>query len=126
MTELSALTRAAARDVAGALDRYHLVLADLHRQATNAARRNKPTMWAYYLGMAHSLRILYAGIAFTDATYAQTAREINDRAVALCPKAAPPDAARLWALGVYARRIYHVGRPPSLDWLRARAEEAWL
>lgn len=104
-------------------------IAELRRQAANAARRNKPTMWAYYLDIAESLTHWFAGVERSDEEYVDTLVALDGHVrfnAPLYPR--PNDAARAWALGVYARRILRatgyrtIG--VSLDWLHERAS-AW-
>jgi hypothetical protein len=104
---------------------YEAIIVDLRSKAANAAKRNKPTMWAYYLDMARGLEKWFAG-AEGDGYFAGAALALSQRAVEKCPRLGPQRAARLWAMGVYARRIlraWGVGGDcrVSLDWLHRRA-----
>lgn len=109
----------------GPLQTYDAVLLDLHAKAANSARRNKPTMWAYYLGMVAGLTEWFDDVERTDGGFAGAALALSQRAERECPTLPATEAARLWALSVYARRIlraWGAGCPPvSLDWLRERA-----
>lgn len=102
---------------------YRQILADLAARADNAAIRNKATMWAYYLAMHAGLQEWFADCV-EDGAFAGAALALSQRAVERCPTEPPAEAARLWALGVYARRILRAwsGHPEtvSLDWLRTR------
>lgn len=94
---------------------------ELRRRSRNAARRNKPTMWAYYAAMAdwletldrhddEAMLVILRGYASVD-PIEMTVEPLN--------------AGRRWAQGVYARRVLRaLGEPvakPSLAWLRERA-----
>ena len=121
------------------LDALRRELARLEAQAANAARRNKPTMWAYYARMRDELRREFGptvartcrarGInrRFHDSGIAGVALAICQRADAQCPLLPRDAAADLWALSVYASRIlrsWGAGPAPrrSLAWLRERAK----
>ncbi len=107
------------------------ILADLKRRQVNAARRNKPTMWAYYLSTRRALVRWFGpsrkegGVAGKSLALIQCAeRHYGDRCAVR--------AAHWAALAVYARRILRewcsdktLRREDcgSLDWLRQRAEE---
>lgn len=121
------------------LDALRRELARLEAQASNAARRNKPTMWAYYGRMIESLRREFGPTVARTARARGKRRRINDGgiagvALALCQQAdsecpmLPRDqAAELWAVSVYAARVlraWGAGMPPrrSLAWLRKRVE----
>lgn len=100
-------------------------VAELRRQAKNAAMRNKPTMWAYYNDIVEGLTDWFDGIVRAENDYAFTLAAISHSAITKCPNLADShDAARLWAMGVYARRILRAAgyRTPrtSLAWLRER------
>lgn len=95
--------------------------AELDRQSQNAARRNKPTMWAYYGDMARWLRSLEATDQGDLVAMLRSCAVVESDDFMVTPAR----AARLWAQGVYARRILaaagiRVARP-SLAWLRERA-----
>lgn len=98
------------------------LIASLESQAANAARRNKPTMWAYYLRMADALR--HELDADSDGGVAGQALAISQRAEEQCKTLPPSQAADLWAIGIYCRRILRAWCPTpyrvSLNWLRAR------
>ncbi len=103
---------------------FRALIADLDARAANAAQRNKPTMWAYYLDMVEGLEGWFAGID-GDGGFAGAALALSQKAEAECGSLPHRDAARLWALGVYARRVlsaWGVGTGPrvSLAWLRDR------
>lgn len=100
-----------------------VLVADLRRDARNAARRNKPTMWAYFHGVANRLEGLLAEA--DDAECEKRLRAIIYSAELLAPESTTSDAARMWAEAIYARRLLRshglrVARP-SLEWLHLRA-----
>lgn len=111
------------RGMDGCLARYRALLQELERQAGNAARRNKPTMWAYYLSMVDGLREWFDDVEETGEAYRAAALALSDRAERECPRLPPGEAARLWALGIYARRLLPPGSRGrvSLAWLRRAA-----
>ncbi len=105
------------------------------RESENAARRNKPTMWAYHLAVANGLRAWFESVEPAAAEdgkgqggFAGAALALIEKADHECPRLPPAEAAHLWALRVYAYRIvraWGVGAPrASLVWLRERAREA--
>lgn len=109
----------------GPVARFDELVGELRAKADNAARRNKPTMWAYYLDAAAGLADWFADVDRTDGAYAGAALALSKHAVAACPHLGPVPAARLWARGVYARRILAAwgsgsGPRASLAWLRER------
>lgn len=121
------------------LDALRRELARLEAQAANAARRNKPTMWAYYGRMIESLRREFGPTVARTHRSRGRWRRINDGgiagvALAICQQAdsecpsLPRDAAAdLWALSVYAARVLRAwgagpGPRRSLAWLRTRPE----
>lgn len=121
----------------GPVERYSAIMADLTAKQANAARRNKPTMWAYFYEMRLSLGDWFSTVDAEDGSYAGAALTLSQQAERQCADLSPGEAARLWALGIYARRIlsawfdkellakgegasYRV----SLSWLHERAEEA--
>lgn len=98
---------------------------ELRAKAANAARRNKPTMWAYYLDCADGLAQWFGDVERTDPAYALAALALSDSAQSACPNLQPMEAARLWARGIYARRIlsssgFRADRRVDLRWLRER------
>lgn len=111
--------------MSGPVERYDVLLSDLVAKARNAALRNKPTMWAYYLDAAEGLMDWFGEVERTERARA-AALALSEHAQTACPNLNAPEAARLWARGVYARRIlasWGAGSGPrvSLDWLRKRA-----
>lgn len=115
--------------MSGPVAEYDMVVAELRGKAANAARRNKPTMWAYYLDAAVGLEDWFFDVKRTDGAYAGAALALTDHAAVACPNLSNPiDASRLWARGIYARRIlraWGVGAPRvSLTWLHDRADQA--
>jgi len=110
----------------GPVDEFHFVLEQLRRKAEQAVSHNKPDRWDYYVEMVERLTEWFSGVDATDGSYAGAALALSRKAEADCPLLARREAVRLWALGVYARRILRasgagtVGRP-SLEWFRRRA-----
>ncbi|MEW5927823.1 MAG: hypothetical protein AB1941_10075 [Gemmatimonadota bacterium] len=83
-------------------------------------------MWAYYLAMIDGLGRLFSD-AKTDAEFAAAALALSQRAQQDCPTLPPAEAAHLWALSVYGRRVgraWGACTAPrvSLAWLRSRAQ----
>lgn len=107
---------------------YRKIRRELRNKAVNAALRNKPTMWAYYIDMEEQLATWFSGLKHADGAFAGAALALSQRAVEQCPKLPPSEAARLWAMSVYARRILSAwtGRREkvSLNWLRNRVQKA--
>lgn len=105
------------------------------RQSENAARRNKPVIWAYHLAVARRLRAWFESVEpaapedrVGQGGFAGAALALVQKAERECPRLPADEAAILWALGTYASRIcaawdVSVGRR-SLHWLRERAHEA--
>lgn len=104
---------------------YDQVVAELIGKARNAAARNKPTMWAYYLDAAEGLMDAFDTAERTDEDFVVVALSLSLRAELAAPNLNAIPAARLWALGTYARRIMRLAGlrhpAPSLAWLRERA-----
>lgn len=105
---------------------FDQIMIELRRKATNAAIHKKPTMWAYYGDMADGLFAWFGDSERDDGAYAGAALALSQKAERDCPNLARREAAHLWAMGIYARRIlaaWGAGVPykPSLDWLRQRA-----
>lgn len=108
---------------------YDAWLWRLRQSAANAARRNKPVMWAYYLEMEAELRRHFAGVERTDGSYAGVAlatSQLAEREAPILASLDPSHAARWWAVGVYCRRILRAwgvsdGHRPSLAWLHDQA-----
>lgn len=108
----------------GPVETYELIQQELASKATNAASRNKPTMWAYYQDQQERLAEYFSDVTRTDGGYAGAALALHQWAEDECPTLPPIDAARLWAMSVYGRRILRAwgagSVPVSLNWLRAR------
>lgn len=109
----------------GPLATYDALIVELRAKAGNAARRNKPTMWAYNLEAIDGLEAT-VGRDRTDGGVIRAARTLSAQARLHCPALPPTEAARLWALGIYSRRILEragqaPGPRPSLAWLKERA-----
>jgi hypothetical protein len=109
----------------GPVSRYAEIMSSLDSQARNAIRRGKPTMWAYFVETREGLRSYFAHVTPTDGGYAGAALALSQRAESRCPTLPVHEAARLWALSVYARRILAswgvgTGGRVSLQWLRDR------
>jgi hypothetical protein len=110
----------------GPVEEFHFVLEELRRKAEQAVLQNKPDRWDYYLEMAERLTEWFSGVDANDGGYAAAALALSQKAKAECPLLARREAVRLWALGVYARRILRAwgagtGARPSLEWFRRRA-----
>jgi hypothetical protein len=112
----------------GPVDAYERLVRELDLKAQNAARRAKPTMWAYYSEMAQALRDAFENVPQTDGSYAGAALAISQNCVREVENLQldAGRAAECWALGIYARRILAAwgagnGGPVSLGWLRKRA-----
>jgi hypothetical protein len=121
------------------LDAFDRIVASCRVSARNAARRNKPTMWAYYLRMAEQLEGEFGDAVqavreatkrdarYMDGGIAGVALAIVQDADSRCCTLKRDEAANLWALSVYASRILKVWTPGapqrrrSLKWLRDRA-----
>ncbi len=112
-------------------DALDAILADLKQKQVNAAMRNKPTMWAYYLSVRRAL-VRWFGPARNDGGVAGKALALIQCAEHHYGDRCAVRAAHWAALAVYARRILRqwcsdkkLRREDcgSLDWLRARAEE---
>jgi hypothetical protein len=121
------------------LNELDRLVADLRAKATNAARQNKPTMWAYYERMAERLEAHFAeaaaearsapgasGKRVADGGVAGVALAIVQSADERCCTLPRDAAADLWAISVYCNRILRKWtgeaiRGRSLKWLRARA-----
>ena len=105
---------------------FHVVLEDLHRQAEAAVLHKKPDRCDYYLEMVERLTGWCRGVEANDVSYAGAALALSQKAADECLLLARHEAVRLWAVGVYARRILRTwgactGARPSLEWFRRRA-----
>ena len=89
----------------GPVEEFHFVLEELRRKAEQAVLQNKPDRWDYYLEMAERLTEWFSGVDANDGGYAAGALALSQKAKAECPLLVRREAVRLWALGVYARRI---------------------
>lgn len=104
------------------------LVAELREKSRNAALRAKPTMWAYYGDMADALEAEFKDVGRIDGGYAGCALAISQNAEDDCPTLPRAEAARRWAVGVYARRILAawgagIGNPVSLQWMRDRVKQ---
>ena len=104
---------------------------DLSSKAQAAVLQNKPDRWDYYVEMVERLTEWFSGVDANDASYAGAAFALSQKAKAECPLLARREAVRLWALGVYARRMLRgwgvgTGTRPSLEWFRRRAASVCL
>jgi hypothetical protein len=114
---------------AGPVETFRRIVADLREKERNAARRAKPTMWAYYGGMADDLEAYFSDVTLSDGGFAGAALALSQKAERKCPDLPRLEAAHLWALSVYCRRILSAWTPgeplagyrPGLGWLRERA-----
>ena len=86
---------------------------ELCAAASNAARRGKPTMWAYYRDVMEHICTTYGdAMQRNDDAILDVARqvEMNARRICLVSDADYRDKARHYAYSVYARRIMrHAG-----------------
>ncbi len=110
----------------GPVEEFHFVLEELRRKVEQAVLHNKPDRWDYYLEMVERLTEWFAGVEANGGSYARAALALSQKAEAECPLLARREAVRLWALGVYARRILRAWGAgtrarPSLEWFRRRA-----
>ena len=108
------------------VEEFDFLLQELRRKAEAAVLHNKPDRWDYYLEMVERLTEWFSGVDANDGSYAGAALALSQKAEAECPLLARREAVRLWALGVYARRILRArgagtGPRPSLEWFRQRA-----
>ena len=117
--------------LSGPVEEFHFVLEELHRKAEAAVLHKKPDRRDYYLEMVERLREWFRGVEATDVSYAGAALVLSQKAADECPLLARHEAVRLWALGVYARRILRTwgacrGARASLEWFRRRAASVCL
>src|SRR5262249_19359311 len=110
----------------GPVEEFHLVLQELRCKAVAAVAHNKPDRWDYYVEMVERLTEWFSQVGANDGSYAGAAVALSQKAEAECPLLDRCEAVRLWALGVYARRILRAwgartGPRPSLEWFRRRA-----
>ena len=115
----------------GPVEEFHFLLEELRRKAESAVLHNKPDRWDYYVEMVERLTEWFRGVEATGVSYAGAALALSQKAAAECPLLARHEAVRLWALGVYARRILRTwgagtGARPSLEWFRRRAASVCL
>ena len=113
-------------ELSGPVAEFQFVLEELHRKAEAAVLHKKPDRWDYYLEMLERLTEWFRGVGANDVSYAGAALALSQKAADECPLLARHEAVRLWALGVYARRILRTwgacrGARPSLEWFRRRA-----
>jgi hypothetical protein len=104
---------------------FEAAVAELGRQAVNAAARNKPTMWAYLSSAQEDLREWFGFVEQSNEAYADELASLIRRAQVICPMLEDPiEAARAWTMAAYARRILRAAGYPapqgSLAWLRQR------
>lgn len=95
------------------------IVQDLARKTQNAARRGKPTMWAYYLRMHEHVKNVYC--ARSREEIVEKARWVEQQARRMClasRDASPQDKATWYAFSVYARLI--------LRRLREKADRGWV
>ena len=112
--------------LSGPVEEFHFVLEELRRKADAAVLQNKPDRWDYYVEMVERLTEWSSGVDANDSSYAGAVLALSQKAEAECPLLGRREAVRLWALGVYARRILRArgagtGPRPSLEWFRRRA-----
>ena len=118
-------------ELSGPVAEFQFVLEELHRKAEAAVLHKKPDRWDYYLEMLERLTEWFRGVGANDVSYAGAALALSQKAADECPLLARHEAVRLWALGVYARRILRTwgacrGARPSLEWFRRRAASVCL
>ena len=118
-------------ELSGPVAEFQFVLEELHRKAEAAVLHKKPDRWDYYLEMLERLTEWFRGVEANDVSYAGAALALSQKAADECPLLARHEAVRLWALGVYARRILRTwgagtGARPSLEWFRRRAASVCL
>lgn len=100
-------------------------IADMHAEllakADNAARRKKPTMWAYYLRMAEHIAQTYRdAMTINEDAVVRCARRVEQQARRMClmsEDATYGDKALWYAYSVYARRIMKYAGFPSRGWV---------
>lgn len=95
--------------------------ADLLYKADNAARRKKPTMWAYYLRMAEHVSSTYHyAMTVNEDEILACARAVEQQARKMClasQDASYGDKALWYAYSVYARRIMRYAGHSSRGWV---------
>ena len=89
----------------GPVEEFYFLLEELRCKAESAVLRNKPDRWDYYMEMIERLTAWFSEVDANDGGYADAALALSQKAEAECPLLARGEAVRLWALGVYARRI---------------------
>jgi hypothetical protein len=109
----------------GPVEEFRFLSEELRRKA-EAAVHNKPDRWDYYVEMVERLTEWFSGVDANDGSYAAAALALSQKAKAECPLLTRREAVRLWALGVYARRILRAwgtgtGPRARLEWFRRRA-----
>lgn len=105
------------------------MIRECQQKAARAAGQGKPMMWAYYLRMAGRLWQELGGVS-PGGGINTVALQVHRRAIKTCRHLPPDDAADLWGLGVYCRRILKatgVTIPRTevdISWLRNRVASA--
>jgi hypothetical protein len=100
-------------------------ISDIHAElickADNAARRKKPTMWAYYLRMAEHISSTYRyAMTVNHDAILDCARQVEQHARRMCltsMDATYGDKALWYAYSVYARRIMRYAGHSSRGWV---------
>ena len=110
----------------GPVKECRFILEELRCKAQAAVTHNNPDRRDYYVEMIERLTAWFSEVDANDGSYADAALALSQKAEAECPLLARREAVRLWALGVYARRILRAwgvgtGTQPSLEWFRRRA-----
>lgn len=94
----------------------------LQAQADNAARRGKPTMWAYYLRMLEHVVSTYSdALAKNEDAIVKQAYWVEQEAMRICfvsPDATYSDMALWYAYSVYARKILHAAGRGRRGWVK--------
>ena len=89
----------------GPVKECRFILEELRCKAQAAVTQNKPDRWDYHVEMIERLTAWFSEVDANDGGYADAALALSQKAEAECPLLARGEAVRLWALGVYARRI---------------------
>jgi hypothetical protein len=89
----------------GLVKECRFILEELRCKAQAAVTQNKPDRWDYHVEMIERLTAWFSEVDANDGGYADAALALSQKAEAECPLLARGEAVRLWALGVYARRI---------------------
>ena len=109
-------------DDAGLQEYVEWLIGDLRLRADNAARRGKPTMWAYYRRMATGVSGAFGrALEQNEEAIVNRAQWIEQEARRMClisQDASDGDKAYWYALSVYARRIMRRTGIQCRGWVR--------